>query len=256
MRAYVKRAIEKHAIAEYPRECCGLIIADGNKKKYIPCRNIAENDNDFRLHPEDYANAEEQGQVLAVVHSHIDRKPFPTEADKVGCEASGLPWHIVAIYNGGVDSWHYFEPTGYQAPLVGREFHHGVLDCYTLIRDFYKRELDIDIPDFERPDDWWNKMDAGELYLDNFEKAGFVRVDDDIRYGDVILMQYRSERTNHGGVYLGNQALKEAPDLFPVPSALLHHAMPRLSERVPYGGYWADITRMVVRHKDVLDGKS
>ncbi|WP_278976754.1 C40 family peptidase [Oligella urethralis] len=255
MRAYLKKAIEAHAIAEYPRECCGLIIADGNKQKYIPCRNVAENDHDFKLHPEDYANAEEQGQVLAVVHSHIDRNPLPTEADKVGCEASGLPWHIVAVHDGEINSWHYFEPTGYQAPLVGREFHHGVLDCYTLIRDFYQRELNIVIPDFERPDDWWNKPECGEIYLDNFSKAGFVRVDDEPRYGDVILMQYRSERTNHGGVYLGDKGLKEAPDLFPVPNALLHHAMPRLSERVPYAGYWADITRMVVRHKDMLDGK-
>src|SRR5690606_26844065 len=148
--------------------------------------------------------------------------------------------------------WHSFEPSGYVAPLVGRSFHHGQLDCYTLIRDFYSRELNIEIPDFERPDNWWDVPEHGELYLDNFEKAGFVRIDGQPRYGDVILMQYRSDRTNHGGVYLGDAVLTSQPDLHPVPNALLHHAMPRLSERVVYAGYWSDVTRMIVRHKDLL----
>jgi len=259
MRAYIKRSIERHALQEYieyRREACGLLIAKGNKQHYVPCRNVADHDQDFKMAPEDYAAAEDQGQILAVVHSHIDIPPKPSEADKVSCEATGLPWHIVAVGQDAGDDeprvlgWHSFEPTGYQAPLVGRFFHHGVLDCYTLIRDFYQRELSIEIPDFERPDDWWNKPQHGELYLDNFEAAGFVQVHDGPRYGDVILMQYRSDRTNHGGVYLGDAQLKSQPGLHPVPNALLHHAMPRLSERTVYAGYWADITRMIVRYKN------
>lgn len=256
--ANIKRAIERHALADYPREACGLILAAGDKQKYVRCRNAAENGQDFKLPAEDYATAEDQGQVLAVVHSHIDRDAQPTEADLVSCEATGLPWHIVAVgQDAGEDApaiigWHSFKPTGYQAPLVGRTFHHGQIDCYTLIQDFYDRELGIEIPDFERPDNWWDDPQNGELYLDNFEKAGFVQADTDPQYGDVILMQYRSERTNHGGVYLGNRDLKSQPGLHPVPDALLHHAMPRLSERVLYAGYWRDNTRMIVRHKDLL----
>jgi len=254
----IKRSVERHALADYPRECCGLVVAAGSKPRYVPCRNVAEDGRDFRLPAEDYAAAEEQGQVLAVVHSHIDRDAQPSEADKVSCEATGLPWHIVAVgQDAGEDAptvrdWYSFVPSGYRAPLVGRSFHHGTLDCYGLVRDFYARELAIELPDFERPDDWWEKPDTGELYLDNFEVAGFVRASDGPRYGDVILMQYRSERTNHAGVYLGDAALRTQPDLHFIPDALLHHAMPRLSERVLYAGYWQDITRMVVRHKKLL----
>lgn len=255
MRAAIKRDIERHALVDYPREACGLLVAIGDKQRYVRCRNIAEDGCDFHLPAKDYARAEDVGQILAVVHSHIDRDAQPTEADLVSCEATGLPWHIVAVGQDAGESaptvrgWHSFEPTGYQAPLVGRSFHHGSLDCYGLIRDFYNRELGIELMDFERPDDWWSKPECGELYLENFEQAGFRQVVGEPKYGDVILMQYRSDRTNHGGVYLGDQALRSQPELHPVPGALLHHAMPRLSERVIYGGHWRDITRMIVRYQ-------
>jgi cell wall-associated NlpC family hydrolase len=42
------------------------------------------------------------------------------------------------------------------APLVGRQFAHGVLDCYSLVRDFHARELGIPLSEYERQDDWWS----------------------------------------------------------------------------------------------------
>jgi hypothetical protein len=32
---------------------------------------------------------------------------------------------------------------------------------------------------------------------------------------------------------------------------MLHHLYGRLSERVVYGGHWQEITRAVLRHKDM-----
>ena len=34
-------AIKAHALAEYPRECCGLLIAQGRKELYCLCVNLA-----------------------------------------------------------------------------------------------------------------------------------------------------------------------------------------------------------------------
>jgi hypothetical protein len=51
---------------------------------------------------------------------------------------------------------------------------------------------------------------------------------------------------------LGASSLAEASHLHPVPDAMLHHAYGYLSERVPYGGYWAQITRKIIRHKELL----
>jgi proteasome lid subunit RPN8/RPN11 len=57
-----RAAIEAHAIGEYPREACGLLVRAGRKEIYVPCRNIASTPNEhFRLAPEDYAAAEDRG---------------------------------------------------------------------------------------------------------------------------------------------------------------------------------------------------
>ncbi|SAI70466.1 NlpC/P60 family [Bordetella ansorpii] len=260
MRKNILAAIRAHAVAEYPREACGLIVSDsarrgpgGAAERYVPCRNVAVDGGQFMIAADEYAAAEDAGQVLAVVHSHPDADPTPSEADRVACEASGLPWYIAEVRQaddgvvtaGQVYSW---APEGYQAPLLGREFHHGILDCYSIIRDWYERERGIELPDFDRADGWWEG--EAELYLEHFGQAGFRRLDGDeaLVPGDVILMQVLSQRTNHAGVYLGAQPLAERPDLHPLPDAMLHHLYNRPAERVVYGGYWRDVTRARLRY--------
>ena len=254
MRLRTMIAIRAHAQAEYPRECCGLVVMKGRTETYYPCKNTATGTEHFVLSPEDYAAAEEAGRITAVIHSHPDCEPAPSAADRVACEASGLPWFIVGVEPGEdgepvAGEIRGFVPEGYAAPLIGRPFAHGVLDCYTLVRDWYKRERGIVLPDFRRDDDWWDRGD--NLYLKHYEEAGFrpLAAGESLEPGDVILMQIRSPKDpNHAGVYIGTQALKEAPDLHPVPDAMLHHLYGQHSERVVYGGYWQEATRMALRY--------
>lgn len=249
-------AIRDHAVAEYPRECCGLVVMVGRREVYMPCRNAAASADHFVLAPDDYAAAEDAGRVVAVAHSHPDETPAPSEADRVACEATGLPWYIVAVSKddaGAVVAGEVrgFTPVGFVAPLLGRQFAHGVLDCYSLVRDWYKRERDIELPDFARFEGWWEPGRQGDLYMDHYAEAGFrpLQVGEDMTAGDVILMQVRSDRANHAGVFLGAEGLKEAPGLLPVPDAMLHHLYGRLSERVVYGGYWREATRLLLRYQ-------
>ena len=245
-------AITAHALAEYPRECCGLIVAVGRREVYRPCTNLETGLSQFRLAAEDWAAAEDAGRILAVVHSHPDAPATPSDADRAACEATGLPWVIVSVRDGAVAQVHQIAPTGWTAPLLGRQFFHGVLDCYTLIRDWYRREAGIELLDFDRADDWW--LHGQDLYMQGFSQTGFTRLPDGaaLQAGDVVLMAIRSPVANHAGIYLGQQGLlREAPELHPVPQAMLHHLYGRLSERVVYGGYWQDVTCAIVRHKEL-----
>lgn len=240
------QAIQAHAVAEYPRECCGLIVATAGGEAYVACRNAAATPSEhFRLPAEDYAYAEDQGELVAVVHSHPNAPASPSDADRVECEKHGLPWHIVSVGQvvgegpscGDVQTIH---PCGYQAPLVGRQFAHGILDCYTLVADFYLRELGVALGHYERQDRWWER--GQDLYsLERLRAEGFELVSDEPRRGDMIIMQVRSEVPNHAGVYLGA-------------GQMLHHMQNRLSETVPYGGTWSACTRYVVRHREVRNG--
>jgi proteasome lid subunit RPN8/RPN11 len=225
-------AAQDHARAEFPRESCGVVIAGGD---YIPCRNLAATPAiQFDLDAHDYAAAEETGEIVAIVHSHPNESANPSAADRVACEASGLPWWIVGVPSG---VWRHYEPCGYAAPLIGRPFFHGVLDCFTLIRDWCRIERGIEIPNFERRDDWWTRGE--NLYVDHFAEAGFYCVGHEAprapKWGDIILMQVRADVPNHGAIWLGNDVI-------------LQHLHGRLSGRDMYGGYWRKHTTHWLRY--------
>lgn len=233
MKPETKAAALRHAAAEAPREACGLLLIRDGKEEYLPCRNLSSSLGHFVMDPLDFVGAEEAGDVTAVVHSHPNTSAKASQADLVSCEASGLPWFIVSVSSG---VWERIEPSGYKAPLIGRTWVHGVTDCYSLIRDWYREHRSIDLPEYERDEEWWKNGD--NLYLDHFEEAGFapLSADEAYRPGDCILMQIHSKVVNHAAVYLGRDTM-------------MHHVMKRLSSREIYGGYWKKNTRLVVRHR-------
>ncbi|RQM44756.1 phage tail protein [Paraburkholderia bannensis] len=246
MNETTKAAIAAHAIAEYPRECVGLVVLVQGAETYMPCANWAATPSEqFVLAGEDYARAEDAGEIVALVHSHPGAPARPSAADKAMCEQSGIAsWLIVSLgvqANGSiaVDDWCEFGPSGFIAPLVGRQFAHGVHDCYAIVRDWYRLERDVVLPDFARRDDWWDDGHSS-LYLDNYRAAGFEDVGPgaELQVGDVLLMQIRSRNgvPNHAGIYIGD-------------GHFLHHMHGRLSGRAVWGGMWAQCIRTVLRYR-------
>ena len=132
------------------------------------------------------------------------------------------------------------------AHLLGRKFDHGVTDCYSLVRDFYKDNFEVDLTDYARPDDWW--ISGQDLYVDNFEKEGFYTINcnpRDYRVGDCFLISIPDPRapkgvtpSNHVAIYVGD-------------NMVIHHLLGRESRRVPYKGMLRNFTTHVVRHKHV-----
>jgi proteasome lid subunit RPN8/RPN11 len=229
-----REQILAHAQNEQPNECCGLVIIEGGREKYVPCANVSpEPRTTFTIDANDYNLADDRGEIIAIIHSHISIPPTPTDADRSSCEATGLPWLIV---NPATGEWGGCEPCGFQAPLVGRQHVWGVMDCWTVVRDWYDRERGITLMNVPRQKNFWHR---GENPLgNNWKSAGFRALDEgeELEIGDVLLMQTGdSDVPNHVALYLGEDEI-------------LHHMENRLSSRDVYGGWYRKHTVMVVRY--------
>ncbi|MCQ9618406.1 C40 family peptidase [Paenalcaligenes niemegkensis] len=249
----VMKAAREHAERMDPQESCGVIITTGGRRQYVACGNDANKpEQDFKINPRDWCIAEDAGEPVAIVHSHPGALPRPSMADRVEAEKHDLPWLIL----GRDESHEWLHPCGYVAPLIGRTFHHGILDCWTAVRDWYARELAIELPDFERDDLWWEKEDAQSLYAANYEAAGFTRVSEPQR-GDILIMSIKTPgrpcfHPNHAAIYLGSDAelrSEEATPIFGAGPFIFHHMYGRLSTREIYGFSWAQKVELILRHK-------
>ena len=214
-----KDAALKHAKEQDPKESVGVLIVIKGKEQYYPCNNLSTYSQQcFILDPEDYVKADALGEITAIVHSHPVTPPSPSQADKVSCEQSGLKWHIV---NPKTETWGYCEPTGYKPPLIGRQWVWGVTDCWSLVRDYYKEQHNIQLLDYQRPTTPQDFLD-NPLFEQYAERTGFreLNKDEKLQKGDVLLMSILHPTLNHVAIFLGDE--------------ILHHLADRLSTREPY----------------------
>lgn len=223
----------RHAKREFPKESCGLVVIQHGRARYWPCTNTASSPLDYcRISPEDQAAASRAGTIVRMIHSHPVGSANPSQADYVGCEGSRLPWSIVGSVSG---IWRHLEPTGYTAPLVGREYAWGVLDCWTLIRDWFREVKGVELPSFESGEHgWWAKGES--RYVEHYTEAGFRDIQEhELSHGDCILMAVKSSVPCHAAVYLGNQVI-------------LHHPCHKLSCREVWGGYYRSCATHFLRY--------
>lgn len=237
-----------HAAACYPNESCGYII----NRKYVPCTNVHENpDKQFKIGYKDVLRCEQLGTIEAIVHSHPNGSTKPSTFDRLQMQHHNVPWVIVAYPEIDIKV-HAAKP--YKAPLINREYIHGVLDCYSIVRDYYSRELDIPLDNFDRQDCWWESASSASLYADNFKSQGFVEVQDLQRH-DVILCRVQpTEHINHALIYLGDDGdlTSETTETAIGEHLVLHHPYMRRSRREIYGNVWQERTAIIVRHKSFL----
>ena len=100
-------AISAQAVAEYPRECCGVVLVRGRERRLIPCRNIQEEkhaqdparyprtaEHAYYMHPLDmlaWSRLLDDGWALAVIyHSHPDAGAYFSATDRAEALAAGL----------------------------------------------------------------------------------------------------------------------------------------------------------------------
>ena len=212
--------IKTHFEKEYPKEGCGIIGVVKGKKIWFPCRNIAENDEDFIMASEDWFEVKKKADIFAIVHNHIDSSNEPSQSDINNCNALGIPYYIFSYPDLELN---IVEPKENFYPLLGREYSFGTSDCFEAMRDWLASE-NIQIPAREVfEDDWWEK---GIDYFteENIKNWNHIKVDSPQK-NDVLIFAVDSAVGNHCGVYLGN-------DVF------FHHAVNRLSCRESLYPFW------------------
>jgi proteasome lid subunit RPN8/RPN11 len=209
--AKVDENIRAHALACFPRESCGFIV----KGEYIALINQAEGGTDeFRISDNDFLKYSDG--IQAVVHSHPanlndvnqNKLHYPSKTDMAQQMASNVPWAICVCDSDRAGQIFWFGEGAPKAPLVGRGFRHGVTDCYSLIRDWYKANRGVTLKEFARQWEWWDEPNGGQrFYDDRFSEAGFIEVANKQPInGDVLTMFYprRDGFSGHAGIYLGD----------------------------------------------------
>lgn len=126
----------------------------------------------------------------------------------------------------------YFENT----PLIGRPFLHGLFDCYTLVKDYFKRNFNLILPtNLQRTWEWWNT--GSNLYLEHANSYGFEEVKD-IKKHDVLIMSLTSPVPNHGAIYLGD-------------NKIMHHVAGRFSTIENFGSMYKHKLSVILRNKNI-----
>lgn len=243
-------AAKAHAIAEFPKESCGYITGG----VYVACANKHKDpENFFTIRSKRYDRLYAEGAVSAVVHSHPNGPLSPSHMDMVQQDAADLPWVIITLNETGV---HEIVAWGDSLPvpqLVGRPFIHGILDCYTVVRDVFRLGSDellqqgihwplapILLPQVPRGDGWWKESE--NLYARQFEEFGFRKITfSEARPGDCFLISVGNKtinpnkQMNHAGVLLEHDQI-------------LHH-MPTDVSRRTHAGVWGNAADQWIRYE-------
>ena len=124
--------------------------------------------------------------------------------------------------------------------LLGVPWNHGVNDCFTLARRFYKDNFGIELTNYARPDNWWHK--GLNLYMDHLRDEGFEIIHEDNprnwRVGDGLLMAIMAPVADHCAIYVGG-------------GKIIHHFIDRLSNEERLRPLWLDTRVALVRHPQV-----
>ena len=233
-------SVEQQIIAlarEFPdQETCGFVTDTNGMIQAIAVVNHAENTyRSFEIAPEDFAKYEEN--AIAIWHSHPQGPAVFSPADVVNCKESELPW---ILYHTKTGQFVIGDPTGHQ-PYEERDWVYGLNDCFGLVRDWVKRELNFDFPDIDRYEDDTGKpsLQLLESLPDLMRSSGLIELEkgEIPQYGDVLFLQCDdSPLPNHCAVLIN-----------PSENKILHHLRERPSKIDYYSTFWRDYTVSIWR---------
>lgn len=210
---YLKSQIKQHSLEYSNEEVCGFILSNN---QIVKARNTSFNKSkNFSIHPQDYISAENSGNIVAIYHSHPSKNDKFSEFDKLSAQNHNKPYIMYCIKT---DTFHEFYPEGYTNKYIGLKFDYKLSNCFTLIKDFYKNELNIEIYENENikelKDKWYEKNSNlfDEMWKLNTSFFDVNNKDETKKY-DVLCFNYfdMTKSAHHLGIYLEDDTFLHHP---------------------------------------------
>lgn len=211
-----KLQIKEHALQNPLEECCGFVFENGDTYR---SPNFADNkSNRFAISSLAYIKAAQIGKIYAIYHSHIGHNYNFSEFDKLNADNHKFNYLVYSIKS---DAFNFYPHNSSINKYAGVDFEIGKNDCYSLVKDYWKAELNFEIVDNgmadDRKDDWLQKNprifeDIFELNKDRLVRIKINKIED-LQSGDIILFNYFKPKwtVHHLGIYLGNDTFIHHP---------------------------------------------
>lgn len=241
-----KNIIKEHALEQIPNECCGIILSDS---QVVKCINHSPTpQTTFHIKYNTLKDID-QDEIVAFYHSHPSGLQF-SMTDKYFSHKRNI---TAVLYSVQEDDFNFYEPTSYfELPLIGRDFITNEVDCITLVRDYYGRYLNIDIPDIIHPvrsvepanwmdhEEFWSyNRRTNREFVNLFESRGFKEVDS-LKKHDLILSDNGTVKAfSHCAVYIDD-------------SKVVHHPYPGESIQETLRSFENNSKILYMRHQNMM----
>ena len=200
----IKSKIKELSLQNSSEEICGLILFKDSKYIVHQCENISYHKTENAiLNPMDYIKASRIGKIVAHFHSH-PTSDKPSFLDYLSATNHNL---YSIIYSLKSNKFYIIEPKLLE--YLNADYKCGISDCYSLIRNYFDKELNIKLNDYNRGDNWWEK--EPNLIIDNLKNEGAVEIEyKDLKVNDLILFSFNGV-LSHFSIYLGGGMILHHP---------------------------------------------
>lgn len=205
-----KDKIIKHALEDIENEICGLIIQ--HEKSYIifQCRNIhSDKQHNVIIHPEDYLSASFLGKIIGFYHSHKEQD-YLSNKDITSSINNNLICVMFCIKTNNFFVFNPFTQKHKYKNYLNKKFDFNDFNCYTLVKDFYKNEFNIDFPNYKINEEW-HKKEKNKInneYDKIFNKI--LKETTKPKEGDIIIFKFFNF-SNHLAIYLNEKEFLHVP---------------------------------------------
>ncbi len=201
---YIEQIVEIEA-GDQSIEHCGIIC----RGRVIEFENTDDIDRSMFFTITDEAIAPYLDEDFVIWHTHTAKGAYHiTPTDVMTAKMWGKPVLMLKIDTMDCD---YYDPDDI-ADLEGREWHPVYANCYTVIQDYYEKELRIELPDAFLDFPYEYESSAPSKFLQFLPDAGFKSLDasEPLGVGDIIL----TNEAGMGTAWHASLVVKTSPTIF------------------------------------------